>query len=667
MSWIEKLYNTYEACKGHEPPGAEALMPVSHSVQQAHIEITIDGVGNFKGVRIIQKEETVIPATEQSAGRTGKLPPPHPLCDKVQYCAKDYPAHGGIKPSFFEAYRELLSAWCNSAFSHHKAKAVLAYVDTGALVADLIQHKVLHLDSNGKLIVAPAKLSDMWADEDSPEIFRFITPHPEKKTRDQGDVFIRWIVWSNDDLCPEVWKDVALQKAWIAFDAANNTETGLCMVTGEEAVLAFSHPKRIRHGGDGAKLISANDSSGFTFRGRFTDSDGKQAAGVDYVITQKAHSALRWLIKRQGYRNGDQTFVAWAVAGKPIPDPWADSSSIILGIKDDTPPETNELQPLVGDVGQAFALRLRRAIAGYSAKLDKNDDIVIMGVDSATPGRMAIIYYRELKGSEFLERIEAWHTTCAWPQDFGKDKDGKPRRFTGAPAPHDIAEAAYATRIGTTGELRLDDKLRKITVERLLPCIIEGRPISRDLVMSLVRRASNRVGFKHWEWEKILGIACGLFRGWSKSQGKEYAMSLEEDRTSRDYLYGRLLAVADNIESYALGMTEKARDTGAAQLMQRFADHPYSTWRTIKVRLQPYISRLQSSESEKVRNFLANRKNTLDKIHCRFVSTDFMDDRPLSGEFLLGYHCQRAALFAVTNPDSDSQNADQSNSEDNTP
>ena len=111
MSWIQKLYETYEHCKGHEPPGSARLMPISHTPQQAHIEITIDADGSFKGARIVPKEETVIPATEQSAGRVGSKPPPHALCDKVQYCADDYLQHGGKKPSFL-ALREI--EWVNS-------------------------------------------------------------------------------------------------------------------------------------------------------------------------------------------------------------------------------------------------------------------------------------------------------------------------------------------------------------------------------------------------------------------------------------------------------------------------------------------------------------------------------------------------------------------------
>ena len=180
-----------------------------------------------------------------------------------------------------------------------------------------------------------------------------------------------------------------------------------------------------------------------------------------------------------------------------------------------------------------------------------------------TPGRMAITYYRELTGSEFLERLQAWHESCAWHQNFGKDL-----KFVGVPSPRDIAEAAYGRQVeGKSGE-----KLRKATVERLLPCIIDGRPIPRDLVESTVRRSTNRLGLEKWEWEKNLGIACALFKGHHKQ--RSYQMALEHGRTSRDYVFGRLLAVAEHIERRALKLADEERDTSAAKLMQRFADHP---------------------------------------------------------------------------------------------
>lgn len=620
MSWIQKLYATYEQSKGQEPPGTGTLLPVSHSIQQAHVEITLDAEGNFKSARTIGKEETVIPATEQSAGRTGRTPPPHPLCDKIQYCAADYPAAGGGKPSFFKEYEEQLAAWCNSSNTHTKAQVVLAYIRKGQLVADLVREQVLHLGLDGKL------LTRWTSDTQAPELLRVLTVKPTTGERDQGDAFIRWHVREPGNPCTAVWEDASLQDAWAKFDASTKEAVGVCMVTGEmQASLALSHPKRIRHSGDGAKLISANDISGYTFRGRFTDDTGQQACGVSYEVTQKAHNALRWLIQRQAYRNGDQVVVSWAVAGKPIPDPLGNSLTLMLaGIAVQQPSATPELS-LDDDAGQAFAKRLNLALAGYRANIGPPDDIVVMGLDSATPGRMAITYYRELKGSEFLERIEAWHTAHAWPQNFGKEQ-----HFIGAPAPRDIAEAAFGRR--------LDDKLKKSTVERLLPCIVDGQPLPRDLVESTVRRASNRIGLDHWEWEKTLGIACALFKGVFKN--KEYKMSLETDRYSRDYLYGRLLAIAEHIESRALYVAGEKRDTVAAKLMQRFADRPASTWRTIELALTPSKSRLRAKRP----GSLYDMEKLLDEVVSSFLGEDFLNDSKLSGEFLLGYHCQRQTL-----------------------
>jgi CRISPR-associated protein Csd1 len=123
-------------------------------------------------------------------------------------------------------------------------------------------------------------------------------------------------------------------------------------------------------------------------------------------------------------------------------------------------------------------------------------------------------------------------------------------------------------------------------------------------------------------------------------------MSLDETRTTRDYLYGRLLAIADNIEDLALRVADENRDTNAAQLMQRFADNPFTTWRTLELKLQPYITRLRS----KLTKALSRRQRLLDDVMGLFRVdvqgvSEFTYNSKLSGEFLLAYHVQRAVLI----------------------
>jgi CRISPR-associated protein Csd1 len=619
VSWLQRLYETYERCYGAPQFEKTPAIPVAHIQQQAHIEIVLDRDGRFLRASVLNRENTVIPATEGSAGRTS-TPVPHPLCDKIQYCASDYCKFGGAKDSSFEEYLHQLRAW-QSADPTPMAQAVLRYVEKGMVVADLIQARVLSCDSGSNL------LTEWIGDGPAPDIFKVLTPKNGK--RDPGDALVRWRVeipaddTASTNLNSAVWEDPATRDSWIRFTTAQATVRGLCMVTGEVTALAENHPKRLRHGADGAKLLSSNDSTGFTFRGRFDDA--LQAYGVGSIVSQKAHNALRWLIERQGYKSGDQVFVAWAVSGKDIPDPYQNTAHI-FGVTESSDSQQDSIYS--GDAGQHFALRLKRAIAGYRAQLSDSDQVVVMGLDSATPGRMAITFYRELTGSEFLDRVTAWHERCSWWQNYAKDN-----QFTGAPAPAEIAEAAYGKRIGKKQELR------KATVERLLPCIVDGRPLPRDLVEAAVRRASNRTGLENWEWEKCLGIACALVRG---SEWKEnYRMALEEGRTARDYLYGRLLAIAENIEYCALRIANEERDTTAAKLMQRFASHPYSTWRSIELALTPYRTRLRANRP----GTLVKREKLLDTVLDLFHSDEFTNDSKLSGEFLRGYHCQRAALW----------------------
>ena len=185
-----------------------------------------------------------------------------------------------------------------------------------------------------------------------------------------------------------------------------------------------------------------------------------------------------------------------------------------------------------------------------------------------------------------------------------------------------------------------------------MPCIIDGSPFPIDLMDACVRMATNRNGYKsdeQWLWEKNLGIACAVYRGYFqrhpiKTQRRDYTMALDENNHSRDYLYGRLLAVADRIEEVALGVGGESRSTTAARLMQRFADRPFSTWRNIELALQPYMQRLQNSRA----GFLVNQKKELDAINACFNTEDFVSEKKLSGEFLLGFHCQRQKLREKT-------------------
>ncbi len=650
MSWMQKLYRTYESIlEQGVTDDTEPLTPVGHTIQNAHIVIVIDGQGNFQTARVMPpKTAILLPATESSENRTSGEAP-HPLADKIQYVAKDYADYGGEKKAYFDGYLKQLKAWCESSFAHPKVQAVLNYVAKGRVVADLVEAGIFQLDLDGKVL-------NKWETEgDAPPIFSVL---PKTKGEIEfGSALVCWQVEIAGDVRSQTWTDKTIQQSWADYAASEKTEKGFCLVQGEKAVISTMHPAKLRHTGDKAKLISSNDTAGYTFRGRFANAE--EAASVSADVSAKAHSALRWLISRQGIRNGDQVTVAWAISGKTVPSPmkdistelnWADMDNWDIGAVENPDEITSQRLPENSEVsldwsvniGRAAAQIIKKKLHGYQAELKEHEQISLIMLDSATPGRMALTYYQEFLPADYFANLDAWIDDFSWYQRYsievpnGQKTDKRTQWRFAPPSPYSIAEAVYGKS--------LSDTLKKQLYARLLPVIAGGTSVQipEDLVRQSFQAACNPNGCENWEWQRTIGVACALYKGWRTrhhdlSQRRTYPMSLDTQNRSRDYLYGRLLAVAENSESYALYLAGEKRATTAERYMQRFAEHPFATWRNIELALKPYQERLRNNGKD-------TGAQAIGEIMELFTTDDFTCDDKLSGEFLLGYHCQKMEI-----------------------
>ena len=648
MSWMQKLYRTYESIlEQGVTDDTEPLTPVGHTIQNAHIVIVIDGQGNFQTARVMPpKTAILLPATESSENRTSGEAP-HPLADKIQYVAKDYADYGGEKKAYFEGYLKQLKAWCESPFTHPKVQAVLKYVTKGQVVANLVEEGIFQLDSDNKVL-------NKWeAEGNAPSIFSVL---PKTKGEIEfGSALVCWQVEIAGDVHSQTWMDKTIQQSWTDYATSEKTEKGFCLVQGEETVISTMHPAKLRHTGDKAKLISSNDTAGYTFRGRFATAE--EAASVSADVSAKAHSALRWLISRQGIRNGDQVTVAWAISGKPVPSPvkdisteldWADMDNWDISAvenPDEFSSQTSSKQPSPDwsvNIGRAAAQIIKKKLHGYQAELKDHEQISLIMLDSATPGRMALTYYQEFLPTDYFANLDAWIDDFSWYQRYsievpnGKKTDKRTQWRFLPPSPYSIAETVYGKS--------LSDTLKKQLYARLLPVIAGGTSvlIPEDLVRQSFQAACNPNGCENWEWQRNIGVACALYKGWRARhhdllQRRTYPMSLDTQNRSRDYLYGRLLAVAENTESYALYLAGEKRATTAERYIQRFAEHPFATWRNIELALKPYQERLRNNGKD-------TGAQAIGEIMELFATDDFTRDDKLSGEFLLGYHCQKMEI-----------------------
>ncbi|MGI6192128.1 MAG: type I-C CRISPR-associated protein Cas8c/Csd1 [Christensenellales bacterium] len=628
MSWIGRLYETYENCAelvGELPQmdltdrkAPMPLLPVAHTTQEAAIEVTVDSDGDFVEARAIENKAdrmTVIPCTEESAGRTSK-PSPHPLHDKLEYVAGDYDdffsSKGGCR-SRYEAYIANLEKWCASEYADERVCAVLAYLKKGTLLADLVREGLFFPDESGKI---PEK----FAGKDKPPAYRAVSG-------DVSGALVRFKVEDYEDLesVHKLWEDPAIQQKYIRWYLSTQSDVDLCYATGRRIPCADNNPSKIRHKGDKAKLISGNDKSNFTFRGRFKTA--AEAARIGYETTQKAHNALKWLIDRQSYRNGDAVCLAWGTKGEDLPVP-GPSGSESLGS-----------ERLAAVLREDYAKNLRFSLRGWYQDLSDHAGVSIICLDSATEGRMSITYYREMSGTEYLDRIAFWYGTCVWPMRFKKDrKDPKSEavEVLSAPSLHDIFTAAFGENAG--------DKFKKAVFQRLLPCIADGARIPKDIVKNLLIRASKPFEVP----DRQLRTACAVIRKYLNDKynpgvytvdayKEVFTVTLNEKQDERSYLFGRMWAYYHYLEQLVLWRMRDKRDTNALRLRSRFRTHPASTVSTLDDKLLPYLRKgnlINSDLMAELGAIAIRLKEQGDGTRGNFT------DEPLNECFVLGYMSQ---------------------------
>lgn len=657
MNWISELYDLYEKneqlvgkieyknykVKNEEIQSPLILLPIFHTTVAAQITVTISENGEFLYADKVPDNDklTIIPVTEKSGSRTAGIEA-HPLCDNLKYLAGDYARFykdkkGKDFSKNHRLYMEALEKWNDSVFSHDKVHAVFQYLQKNALIWDLLKAGVLKLNETGML-------------DDSEKI----------QNLSQSDAFVRFQI---DELlqkdaaifgegavfhCPQCWLDETLFQSFIQYYRSTLTNKDLCYLTGKEMPVSYLQPKKIRNEGDGAKLISSNDESNFTYRGRFHDKT--EAFAIGYESSQKVHNALKWILRKQGCSWDGLYTVTWESDLNPLPEWNQDTYNIcaqsqgLFGQFDDEDSQNgakDNKEEYLG-TGEVTAEKFKKALWGYRAHIENTSRVVLIAVDAATTGRLALTQFHSIETSRYLSCVEHWHESCEWTHS--KYRNGERCEYLGMIGVKEMAEMLYGTEQKGMFSLNGKSRMYAQVCKRILPCIWNGRQIPDDMVRLAVHKASSPVSYekKYNNWESILTLACSLVKRqfWDQRNIKnkeEWNMAVDIFCTDRNYLYGSLLAVADKIEFRTFEKDDKGRETNAKRYMCAFSQKPFQTWKVIEEKIQPYLMKLKAGEKKKY-------SDLLNLIFDKFTVKDFESNDSLNGLYLLGFHHQALEL-----------------------
>lgn len=589
MGLLQQAVKTYDVMDniglvGKYEEGKEPLAPIAHILCNAHILITLNNKGEFVDAEKINKK-IIIPVSEESSGRTSS-PIAHPLCDNIGYIS-------GCDKYKYDLYLKCLSDWVNSHYSDIKLELILKYVKSRSLLND-ISH-FINYDDNGNI-------------------------SNEKEN-------ICWKIIGLDNNNGTVYEDINLMKKYISYYLEkrclqNSLKSDYCYVSGKNEYLANQHIKGIVPLFGNAKLISANDTSNFTYRGRFFDSN--EVLAIGFETSQKAHNLIKWMVANQKVIIGKRVFICWNPNGKEIPT----INSSLFNYK-------KNIKILPSD----YKKELKSVLYGFKNNLNDDEKVIIVSFDAATSGRLSISYYNEMQQVDFLNRLLLWDETCCW-LEYNKG--------VFSPRLDDIINCSYGYQRGNddTSRFETDEKIISQYMQRLIICRVNNNKIPKDIVRKIVNNCCNLQVYNKINRKKILFTACAVIKKYLFDYKREECqMALEQDKKDRSYQYGRLLAVLEKIEKDTYSEDEK-RETNAIRMQSIFVKRPAYASKMI-------IEQLNNSYFPKLKRDKPGLSVKYDKIIGQIMNilSEYEDDynKPLTETYLLGYYLQRNAFYEKNN------------------
>ena len=550
------------------------MVPLHHMLLKPSKQTPVVKVElNLQGDVIQVSSETechFIPSTLKSASRTNSGIA-HPLVDKVCYMVD-------VK------FKSALEAWVASTNNEY-LEAVLRSLPGLVHLSSKKDGSELSFDL---LKLSKKKLKNAGYSQDDLKL----TVGGLDVT---SDTFVTWEI-DGLNLADE------LQQNWVDYYSEQIKVTnpeGLCFISGEHTNLIQDgeFPKMLpTH----AKMVSCDDNTGLTYRGRFYTAT--QSWGTGIVPALKVNASISFLLNNFAlYANSTRTVV------------WCDSQVLISELNK----AHNVFNPdkNVGKASTAHDMKVRgsfenlqkfyerglRLLQGYRvATHNPSASVYILSSTQTEKGSVSNTLFEQLSMSQYLENLQAWQRDAGW---FYHNKNVD---YVGAPTTNRLLAFFAPDPTSTTYKVNKNNPLLDRIQNSAVNAILLGQPIPSYWVKEAVARVS-RVFFtplsdrgRKDRIEETFFMVCALTRAYfnrhpNPSIRKELPVGLDLTSTDYSYLMGRYCALASFLEGRVLFKTNtnKGKPTRATFVEQQFvwcsSQSPKQVMGSVAKRLNPYL------------------------------------------------------------------------------
>ena len=656
------------------------LLPIYHTNLRSEgynvLQIDLDEKGVPISATFVPKDEHVVfPVTVESLNRRGKKVVAHPLCDYMPYLSNS------LDKEKYASYCEQNEHWINgvlqelstcSAQESEEAedlKVFLQEIRKMVLNRDLLE-LVKELIGNKYKVLAQNNVKT--EDEATIEIeLKAATKSSKAKTKEikLSDVFITFGKKFTDSKKQDIniTKNKLLHKAHVQYIRRMHSEQSekldVCDVSGEKMYCTSLNRGLLGTG----KIISVSNNKE-THIGRFCEGAEVIRLGAD--TSEKIHLMLKFFLEHEDnsqrlYNNtraiiwfsddilNERDFSLSNPTAVAL-DPW------------DNPPEEYESKSTADPRAREWKMILRGDMP--LPKENEMDFFYLMTINTISNGRISIQSTRTIPISLFVHNLQHWNETCSW--EWWNYTSRKYENKT--PRPWDIVRFVYGIENDDGKVDCLKDELKSLSFKRILPSVIDGMPLPKDMGRQIFSNYRNRISFRK-NWPYLQYISCALLNKVRQDERKEKRLPmLEKDNQTRDYLYGRLLAVYEKAEMDAVKTgsvsggeksegekqekDKSSRLTNVERVWSAFFQAPEKMLGTLHAKMRPYLDKLKSNNAGRYSYY--NRLIGEIQTEIRDAESYLANkNKALNEDAVFGYYAQNREFYKSNTEKKENENA----------
>lgn len=636
MDFFTSLLNAYEMAEeiglvDQQKGDSEAiLLPIYHDNKviknnDIYIEVLLDKEGTFYKARKFEIGENVIfPVTYESSNRTSTKIAPHPIVDSWYYVM-----YSELRQEKHQKYLENLDNWINQT-KNNRVENFLTIIK-----------KFVENPESVELVLTSTFGSDCQIQRefvgDDGKIYEgSLTYGGKNKKITLKDIKLSFTILEFEgfkNISVSNFKDLHLD--FVNLVQKNNLiDKGLCNISGKEDRIIKNH-RSPRGLFKNAKLISQNSEIAYIGDRFPTKETSIDIIKIGYETSEKIHLMIKYLMENNNSRTwlgSSQYLINW-FSDDLVNESQLDIINPVFNDLFENDEDEKDSHVFIKPneenkkIGSSF-------IKGKKLFSDEATYCISI-LNKTNDGRIALKYFRQLQVSQLLKNLESWQENYSWE---AKTKAEDYRLKT--PTFNEIINVAYG--VDRERYLELDnDSFRSDQYQQLVTALIDGNPVPSTIVKKLETNIKQRQKYPN-HWSQVQQISLAILH---KQYGREFKPMLDHENTNRSYLFGRLLAIFELIETqrYRIDGNNQERVTNAERYWNAYTSQPAKLMMNLTNKIKPYEETVKLN-AHGIFNKLDKERAEIVRLLSPLMAKKDIND-PLDYQFIFGYYAEKQFFY----------------------